>query len=326
MRNCSVVTEFILLGIPHTEGLETMLFALFLSFYLFTLKGNLLILLAIVSSTRLHTPMYFFLCELSVFDIFFPSVSSPKLLFHLSGNCRAISYAGCVSQLFSYHFLGCTECFLYTVMAYDCFVAICYPLHYTVTMSHRVCAILAMGTPFFGCIQVTFLTTLTFQLPYCGPNEVDYYFCDIPVMLKLACANTSTLEMVGFINVGLMSLSCSLLILTFYSRIVYSILQICSAEGLHRALSTCSAHLTAIFLFYMPVVLIYLQPTPSPGLNVTVQVLNNLVTAMLNPLIYSPRNKKVKSSLREALHQLGFLPEQLRERSIANISISIHIL
>uniref|UniRef100_G3UHK1 G-protein coupled receptors family 1 profile domain-containing protein n=1 Tax=Loxodonta africana TaxID=9785 RepID=G3UHK1_LOXAF len=293
MRNCSVVTEFILLRIPHTEGLETMLFALFLSFYLFTLKGNLLILLAIVSSTWLHTPMYFFLCELSVFDIFFPSVSSPKLLFHLS----AISYAGCVSQLFSYHFLGCTECFLYTVMAYDCFVAICYPLHYTVTMSHRVCAILAMGISFFGCIQATFLTTLTFQLPYCGPNEVDYYFCDIPVMLKLACANTSTLEMVGFISVGLMPLGCFLLILTSYSCIVFSILQTHSAEGRRHAFSTCSAHLIAILLAFMPVAVIYLQPTPNPSLNAAVQILNNLVTPMMNPLIYSLRNKEVKYSL-----------------------------
>ncbi|XP_045339232.1 olfactory receptor 149-like [Leopardus geoffroyi] len=310
MGNASVVTKFILLGIPHTEDLETTLFVLFLGCYVFTLMGNLLILLAIVSSTRLHIPMYFFLCQLSVCDIFFPSVSSPKMLFYLSGNSRAISYAGCVSQLFFYHFLGCTECFLYTVMAYDRFVAICYPLRYTVIMSHRVCAILAVGTSFFGCIQATFLTTLTFQLPYCGPNEVDYFFCDIPVMLKLACADTSALERVGFVSVGLMPLSCFLLILTSYSRIVCSILQIRSTEGRCRAFSTCSAHLTAILLSFMPVVLIYLQPTPNPWLNATVQLLNNLVTPMLNPLIYSLRNKEVKYSLRKVLQQVAFLPEQ----------------
>ncbi|XP_028611700.1 olfactory receptor 149-like [Grammomys surdaster] len=301
MRNLSIVTQFILLGIPHTEGVETMLFVLFLSFYIFTLVGNLLILLTIVSSTRLHTPMYFFLCQLSVCDIFFPSVSSPKMLFYLSGNSRAISYAGCVSQLFFYHFLGCTECFLYTVMAYDRFVAICFPLRYSIIMNHRVCAIMAMGTSFFGCIQATFLTTLTFQLPYCGPNEVDYYFCDIPVMLKLACADTSALEMVGLISVGLMPLSCFLLILTSYSFILCSILQIRSTEGRHRAFSTCSAHLTAILLAFMPVVLIYLQPTPNPWLNAAVQVLNNLVTPMLNPLIYSLRNKEAKCSLKKML-------------------------
>ncbi|XP_069852513.1 olfactory receptor 10D1B-like [Dipodomys merriami] len=310
MRNVSVVTEFVLLGIPHTEGLETILFLLFLAFYVFTLLGNLLIFLAIVSSPRLHTPMYFFLCKLSIFDIFFPSVSSPKMLFYLVGNSRVISYSGCVSQLFFYHFLGCTECFLYTVMAYDRFVAICFPLRYSTIMSHRVCAILALGTSFCGCIQAIFLTVLTFQLPYCGPNEVDYYFCDIPVMLKLACADTSSLELVGLVSVGLMPLSCFLLILASYSCIVGSILRIRSAEGRRRAFSTCSAHLTAILLSFMPVVLIYLQPIPNPWLNATVQVLNNLVTPMLNPLIYSLRNKEVKSSLRRVLHRLGFLPEE----------------
>ncbi|XP_042538666.1 olfactory receptor 149-like [Dipodomys spectabilis] len=310
MRNVSVVTEFVLLGIPHTEGLETTLFLLFLAFYVFTLLGNLLIFLAIVSSPRLHTPMYFFLCKLSIFDIFFPSVSSPKMLFYLVGNSRVISYSGCVCQLFFYHFLGCTECFLYTVMAYDRFVAICFPLRYSTIMSHRVCAILALGTSFCGCIQAIFLTVLTFQLPYCGPNEVDYYFCDIPVMLKLACADTSSLELVGLVSVGLMPLSCFLLILASYSCIVGSILRIRSAEGRRRAFSTCSAHLTAILIFYMPVVLIYLQPTPNPWLNATVQVLNNLATPMLNPLIYSLRNKEVKSSLRRVLHRLGFLPEE----------------
>ncbi|EDL84280.1 olfactory receptor 1273 (predicted), partial [Rattus norvegicus] len=310
MSNLSIVTQFILLGIPHTEGVETMLFVLFLSFYIFTLVGNVLILLTIVSSNRLHTPMYFFLCQLSVCDIFFPSVSSPKMLFYLSGNSRAISYAGCVCQLFFYHFLGCTECFLYTVMAYDRFIAICFPLRYSIIMNHRVCAILAVGTLFFGCIQATFLTALTFQLPYCGPNEVEYYFCDIPVMLKLACADTSALEMVGLISVGLMPLSCFLLILTSYSFILCSILQIRSTEGRHRAFSTCSAHLAAILLAFMPVVLIYLQPTPNPWLNAAVQVLNNLVTPMLNPLIYSLRNKEVKCSLKKVLQQALILSKR----------------
>nr|XP_048273205.1 olfactory receptor 149-like [Myodes glareolus] len=310
MRNLSVVTQFVLLGIPHTEGLKTTLFILFLSFYIFTLVGNLLILLAIVSSTRLHTPMYFFLCQLSVCDIFFPSVSSPKMLFYLSGNSQVISYAGCVCQLFFYHFLGCTECFLYTVMAYDRFVAICHPLRYSTIMNYKVCTILAIGTSLFGSIQATFLTTLTFQLPYCGPNVVDYYFCDIPAMLKLACADTSALEMVGLISVGLMPLSCFLLILTSYSCILCSILQIRSAEGRHRAFSTCSAHLTAILLAFMPVVLIYLQPTPNPGLNAAVQVLNNLVTPMLNPLIYSLRNKEVKCSLKKVLQQVPVLSKK----------------
>ncbi|XP_027691322.1 olfactory receptor 149-like [Vombatus ursinus] len=304
MRNQSVVAEFILLGIPHTEGLEAELFILFLTFYLFTLLGNLLILTAIIYSSQLHTPMYFFLANLSVFDIFFPSVSSPKMLFYLMGNSHAISFQGCASQIFFYHCLGGTECFLYTVMAYDRFVAICHPLRYKVIMNHKVCAILTMGTWMGGCLHSTILTVLTFRLPYCGLNEVNYFFCDIPIVLPLACADTSLAQMVSFTNVGLMPLICFLFIFISYIRIVLSILKIHSSEGRRRAFSTCSAHLTSIFLFYGPVILIYLGPASTPWLGSVIQVLNNIVTPSLNPLIYSLRNKDVKSALRKVLHQV----------------------
>ncbi|XP_072473096.1 olfactory receptor 10D1B-like [Notamacropus eugenii] len=304
MRNQSVVAEFILLGIPHTEGLETELFLLFLTFYLFTMLGNLLILTAIISSSQLHTPMYFFLANLSVFDIFFPSVSSPKMLFYLMGNSHAISFEGCACQIFFYHILGATECFLYTVMAYDRFVAICHPLRYKVIMNHKICAILIMGTWIGGCLHSTVLTFLTFRLPYCGPNEVNYFFCDIPIVLPLACADTSLAQMVSFTNVGILSLMCFLFIFISYIRIVLSILKIHSSEGRQRAFSTCSAHLTSILLFYGPVILIYLGPASTPWLGSVIQVLNNMVTPSLNPLIYSLRNKEVKSALRKVLHQV----------------------
>uniref|UniRef100_A0A8C8YKC7 G-protein coupled receptors family 1 profile domain-containing protein n=1 Tax=Prolemur simus TaxID=1328070 RepID=A0A8C8YKC7_PROSS len=303
MRNHTPVTEFLLLGIPHTKGLENVLFILFLAFYLLTLLGNLLILLAILSSSNLHTPMYFFLGNLSVFDICFPSVSSPKMMLCLMGQSRTISYQGCASQLFFYHFLGCTECFLYTAMAYDRFAAICHPLRYTVIMSHRVCATVTLGTWMGSCLHASVLTFLIFKLPYCGPNEVDNFFCDIPVVLPLACADTSLAQTVSFINVGVVALMCFLLILTSYTRIVISILKISSAEGRRRAFSTCSAHLTSILLFYGPVVLVYLRPASSPWLDSVVQVLNNIVTPSLNPLIYTLRNKDVKLALRKALIQ-----------------------
>ncbi|XP_069324873.1 putative olfactory receptor 10D4 [Eulemur rufifrons] len=303
MRNHTPVTEFLLLGIPHTKGLENVLFVLFLAFYLLTLLGNLLILLAILSSSNLHTPMYFFLGNLSVFDIFFPSVSSPKMMLCLMGQSRTISYQGCASQLFFYHFLGCTECFLYTAMAYDRFAAICHPLRYTVIMSHRVCAIVTLGIWMGSCLHASVLTFLIFTLPYCGPNEVDNFSCDIPVVLPLACADTSLAQTVSFINVGVVALVCFLLILTSYARIVISILKISSAEGRRRAFSTCSAHLTSILLFYGPVVLVYLRPASSPWLDSVIQVLNNIVTPSLNPLIYTLRNKDVKLALRKALIQ-----------------------
>ncbi|XP_004605164.2 putative olfactory receptor 10D4 [Sorex araneus] len=309
MRNRTVVREFVLLGIPETEGLETVLLLLFLSLYLCTLLGNALILTAILSSSRLHTPMYFFLGNLSVFDLGFSSTTAPKMLVYLSGQSRRISFEGCISQLFFYHFLGCTECFLYTVMAYDRFVAICHPLRYTVIMSHRVCSVLATGTWMGGCIHAIILTSLTFQLAYCGSNEVGYYFCDIPAVLSLACGDTSLAQRVSFTNVGILSLICFGLILVSYTRIGIAISKMRSAEGRQRALSTCSAHITAILCAYGPVIIIYLQPHPSALLGAIVQILNNLVTPMLNPLIYSLRNKDVKSALRNLFPKKSFAQE-----------------
>ncbi|XP_042138036.1 putative olfactory receptor 10D4 [Peromyscus maniculatus bairdii] len=308
MRNYTSVTEFILLGISNSEGLENMLFVLFLVFYVFALLGNLLIFLTILASPNLHTPMYFFLGNLAVFDILFPSVNSPKMLDCLVGQSRTISYQGCASQIFFYHTLGCTECFLYTVMAcstmaYDRFVAICYPMRYTVIMNHRLCTCFTVGTWLGGFVHGSILTFLIFKLPYCGPNEVDSFFCDIPVVLLLACADTSLAQTVSFTNVGVVALTCFLLVLASYTRIVISILKIISSEGRHRAFSTCSAHFTSILLFYGPVILVYLRPASSPWLDSVVQVFNNVVTPSLNPLIYSLRNKEVKLALRKVVSQ-----------------------
>ncbi|KAL1781795.1 olfactory receptor 10D4 [Sigmodon hispidus] len=276
-----------------------MFFVLFLVFYIFALLGNLLIFLTILASSNLHTPMYFFLGNLAVFDIFFPSVNSPKMMDCLVGQSHIISYQGCVSQVFFYHTLGGTECFLYTVMAYDRFVAICYPMRYTVIMNHRLCTCLTVGTWLGGFVHGSILTFLIFKLPYCGPNEVDSFFCDIPVVLSLACADTSLAQTVSFTNVGIVALMCFLLIITSYTRIVISILKIRSSEGRRRAFSTCSAHLTSIILVYGPVILVYLRPASSPWLDSVVQVFNNVITPSLNPLIYTLRNKDVKLALKK---------------------------
>ncbi|KAM9034464.1 olfactory receptor 148-like [Sarcophilus harrisii] len=307
MKNHTEVTEFTLLGIPHTEGLETILFVLFFFIYLFTLIGNSFILMAILSSSRLHAPMYFFLGLLSIFDVFFPSVTSPKMLLYLSGQSQTISYRGCASQLFFYHFLGCTEGVLYSVMAYDRFVAICHPLRYTVIMNPRLCVVLVIIACLMGCTDATILTTFTFSLPYCGPNEVGYYFCDIPAVLPLACADSSLAQRVGFTNVGLLALTLFFTILVSYTRIGIAILRIRSNEGRRKAFSTCSAHLTAIMCAYGPVIIIYLQSTPNPLLGAVVQILNNLVSPMLNSLIYSLRNKEVKRALKKVLDRSGII-------------------
>ncbi|XP_057605460.1 olfactory receptor 148-like [Hippopotamus amphibius kiboko] len=304
MRNHTKLTEFILLGIPQTEGLETLLLVIFSFIYLFTLLGNLLILLAIVSSSTLHTPMYFFLGLLSIFDMLFPSVSCPKMLLYLSGQGRAISYKGCAAQLFFYHFLGSSEGCLYSVMAYDRFVAICHPLKYMLIMRPGVCVGLVMAAWLVVCLHATILTSITFQLPYCGPNRVHHFFCDIPAILPLACADSSLAQRVGSTNVGFLALMLWLSVCVSYMRIGIAILRIRSAEGRQKAFSTCSAHLTAILCAYGPVIIVYLQLTPNPLLGAMVQLLNNIVSPMLNSLIYSLRNEEVKRSLKRVFHNV----------------------
>ncbi|XP_067409601.1 putative olfactory receptor 10D4 [Emydura macquarii macquarii] len=299
MENRTVVPEFILLGIPNTKGHETILFISFLAFYLCTLLGNLLIFSAILADSRLHTPMYFFLCNLSVVDLGFTSITTPKFLVSLWAKSRTISLGGCMSQVFFYHFLACTECLLCTVMAFDRYVAICHPLRYLIIMNWRVCAILAASTWISSSFHATILTSLTFTLPYCGPNVVDYYFCDVFPVAKLACTDTYVIETVTFTNLGVVPMICFFLILTSYVRIVYSILKMNSAEGRRKAASTCTSHLTVVMLYFGPYALIYTQPQLSQVVVTAVQLLGDVVAPMLNPVIYTLRNKEVKRALRK---------------------------
>ncbi|XP_067412410.1 olfactory receptor 10D3-like [Emydura macquarii macquarii] len=299
MENHTVVSEFILLGIPNIKGQETILFISFLTFYLCTLLGNLLIFSAILADSCLHTPMYFFLCNLSVVDLGFASISTPKLLVSLWTKSRTISLGGCMSQVFFYHFLACTEGMLCTVMAFDRYVAICHPLRYLIIMNWRVCAILAAGTWISSSFHATILTSLTFTLPYCGPNVVDYYFCDIFPVTKLACADTYVIETVTFTNTGVVPMTCFLLILMSYVRIIYSILKMNSAEGRRKAASTCASHLMVVTLFFGPCAVINTQPQLSKVVATALQISADVVAPMLNPVIYTLRNKEVKRALRK---------------------------
>uniref|UniRef100_A0A8C5S9X6 Olfactory receptor family 10 subfamily D member 3 n=1 Tax=Laticauda laticaudata TaxID=8630 RepID=A0A8C5S9X6_LATLA len=247
-----VILEFILLGIPKTEGLQNILFVVFLSFYLLTLTGNLLILTAVISDARLYTPMYWFLCNLSVVVLGFSSISTPKFLANLwSGSCT-ISLGGCTCQVFFYHFLGSTECLLYTVMVYDHYAAICHPLSipntlwYSIIMNWKVYAQLAAGTWFTSSFHATILTSLTFTLLYCQSNEVDYFLCDI-------------FPVVNFTNIGVMQ----------------------SAESWWKAASTCASHLTMVCFFFGPCALLYTQPSLSDILATPIQIFCNVVPLML---------------------------------------------
>ncbi|XP_074838342.1 olfactory receptor 10D3-like [Carettochelys insculpta] len=243
--------------------------------------------------------MYFFLCNLAVLDIGNPSICSPKWLDMLLGHSRAISLGGCMSQIFFFHFLGSTECLLYTVMAYDRYVAICHPLRYMLIMNWRVCALLAASTWIASSIHATILTSLTFTLPYCGSNVLETFVCDVFPVAKLACADTHVIETVTITNTGLVPITCFFLILASYLRIICSLLKMNSANAWHKAASTCTSHVAIVMLFFGPCFLVYTQPQLSEVLATPVQIFCTVVTPVLNPAIYTLRNKEVKASLKK---------------------------
>ncbi|XP_006892856.1 PREDICTED: olfactory receptor 10G7-like [Elephantulus edwardii] len=298
MSNLSLVTTFILMGIPHAPTLDSTLFGIFLLIYILTVIGNLLILLVIRGDSHLHTPMYYFLANLSFIDMWFSTVTVPKMLITLvSPGGKGISFYSCVIQLYSFHFLGSTECFLYTVMSYDRYLAISYPLRYSSMMSGRICALLVTSTWLSGSLHSAVQTILTFRLPYCGPNQIQHYFCDAPPILKLACADTSTNEMVIFINIGIVASGCFFLIVLSYVSIVCSILKIRTSEGRHKAFQTCASHCIVVLCFFVPCVFIYLRPGSKEALDGVVAVFYTVLTPLLNPIVYTLRNNEVKRAL-----------------------------
>lgn len=291
--------HFIIVGFPYPHDLQFLLFVFFLLIYLMTFLGNLLILLAVAFEPQLHKPMYWFLCHLSFLDMTVSSVVVPKVVAGFLEGGGIISFGGCVTQLFFFHFLGCTECFLYTVMAYDHFLAICKPLRYGNIMNHKACLCLSLGTLFGGSVHSMIQTTLTFHLPYSHGNQVAYIFCDIPAVLKLACTDTTLNEMATFVDIGFLAMTCFLLIITSYIYIISAILRIRNAEGRRRAFSTCAAHLTLVVTYYVPLVFIYLRPGSRDPLDGVVAVFYTTITPFLNPIIYTLRNKEMKNALRK---------------------------
>ncbi|XP_048372771.1 olfactory receptor 10S1-like [Sphaerodactylus townsendi] len=310
--NRSGVKVFILGGLPNTSQFPVLFFLIFLVVYLMTVLGNLLIFFTILSEAQLHRlPMYFFLGNLSFLDTCLSTVTVPKILAgFIVARHRTISFTGCLIQLYTFHFLASTECFLYTVMAYDRYLAICRPLNYAMLMNRKVCSGLAAGTWITGSVHAAIHTSLTFRLPYCGPNQVDYFFCDIPPMLKLACADTSVNHTVILANIGIVAAGCFMLICVSYVYIVVAILKIQTMQGRHRAFSTCSAHLTVVILYYGPPIFIYMFPSSSDSTYGALAVFYTIITPMLNPFIYTLRNKEVKRSLSRWLSGHSVLQER----------------
>nr|XP_028572151.1 olfactory receptor 4Q2-like [Podarcis muralis] len=294
--NYTRVNEFLLAALSPSWQSQAALFVVFLLVYTATLAGNTLIMLTVTSDPRLSTPMYFLLGNLSFLDLCYSTVTAPKMLMDFLVEKRSISFDACMAQLFFLHFVGAAEMFLLTIMAYDRYVAICKPLHYPNIMNRQLCSWLVAASWTGGFIHSTVQTILTMRLPFCGPNKVDNFFCDVPPVIKLACTDTYVIELLMVSNSGLISSSCFVILVTSYATIL---VRIRSPEGRRKALNVCASHLTVVTLFFGPCIFIYARPFSTFSVDKLVSVLYNIITPMLNPLIYTLRNKDVKSAMRK---------------------------
>ncbi|KAM9207893.1 olfactory receptor 14C36-like [Leptosomus discolor] len=303
MSNGSSITEFLLLRFADTWELQLLTFGLFLGIYLAALLGNGLIITAVACDPHLHTPMYFFLLNLSLIDLGSLSTTLPKAMANALWNTRAISYSGCVAQVFLFIFLITAEFCLLTVMAYDRYVAICKPLHYGTLLGSRACVHMAAAAWGSGFLNAVLHAASTFSLPLCQGNAVDQFFCEIPQILKLSCSDTYLREAGVLVVSVCLGFGCFVFIVVSYVQIFRAVLRIPSEQGRHKAFSTCLPHLAVVSLFLSTGFFAYLK-TPSissPLLNLLLAVLYSVVPPAVNPLIYSMRNQELKDALRKLM-------------------------
>ncbi|XP_021518629.1 olfactory receptor 2D3-like [Meriones unguiculatus] len=304
--NQTYIAEFILLGLSENPKIQILLFCVFLIVYLLSVFGNLLIIILIQTDSRLHTPMYFFLKNLSFADLCFSTSIVPQMLAHFLSKRKTISFIGCSMQIVVFLLAGCTECALLAVMSYDRYVAVCKPLHYSTIMTQRVCVQLAVVSWVSGAFACSVDSVFTLCIPYQGQNVINHYFCEPPALLKLASADTYHAEMALFLVGVIILLAPVSLILVSYGNIISTVIRMQSREGRLKVFSTCGSHLTVVVLYYGSGIFAYMRPNSKTMTekDKVISVFYSVMTSMLNPIIYSLRNKDVKGSLRKLIGRL----------------------
>ncbi|XP_059551196.1 olfactory receptor 7A5-like [Myotis daubentonii] len=301
--NGTQISEFLLLGISQALELQPLIFGLFLSMYLITVLGNLLIILAVSSDSHLHTPMYFFLSNLSLVDICFTSTTIPKMLWNIQTQSKVITYEGCVTQMYFYILFAVLDNFILTVMAYDRFVAICHPLHYMVIMNPHLCGLLVLVSWIMSVLNSLLESLMVLGLHFCSDLEIPHFFCELNQVLQLSCSDTFLNNIVMYFSAGLLGGGPLAGILYSYSKILFSIRGISSSQGKYKAFSTCASHLLVVSLFYGTSLGVYLSSTAAQNAHssATASVMYTVVTPMLNPFIYSLRNNDLNRVLQRFL-------------------------
>ncbi|ELK35794.1 PREDICTED: olfactory receptor 5T2 [Myotis davidii] len=317
MKNVTEVTMFVLKGFTNNLDLQIILFFLFLAIYLFTLMGNLGLLVLVIENSRLHNPMYYFLSVLSSVDACFSSVITPNMLVDFLSKNKVISFLGCATQMFLAVTFGTTECFLLAAMAYDRYVAIYDPLLYSVSMSPRVYVSLIIASYAGGILHASIHTVATFSLSFCASNEIRHVFCDIPPLLAISCSDTHTNQLLLFYFVGSIEIVTILIVLVSYGFILLAILRMHSAEGRRKVFSTCGSHLTGVSIYHGTILFMYVRPSSSYALDhdMIVSVCYAIVIPMLNPIIYSLRNKDVKEAMKSVFGKKGFIKKCLYSKN-----------
>ncbi|XP_044515675.1 olfactory receptor 2D2-like [Gracilinanus agilis] len=297
------VTEFLLLGLSDDPQTQLLLFVLFMGVYLVTVLGNLLLISLVLIDSQLHTPMYFFLCNLSLADLFFSTNIVPQALVHLLSKRKVISFIGCAAQLLLFLIFGCTQCALLSVMSYDRYLAICDPMHYPLIMTWKVCSQFALGCWASGILVSLVDTTFTLQLPYQGDNKISHFFCEAPALLVVASADIHKAETAIFLMGVVILLAPVSLILVSYGSIIVTVVKMKTTSGRLKAFSTCGTHLLVVILFYGSAIITYMTPKSSKKQGKLVSVFYAVINPMLNPLIYSLRNKDVKRAFRNVVNR-----------------------